>query len=126
MLTGQGHSSSEEIALPQPVLANLDVAVLALPLAEGYEALARTFEVIHETAHWRIAVVGSETVQTPAGAFESYEVALTCLDNDALSATTWVTKESPYRVVRRESAYLREMGQGRMVMELARIGSAEE
>ena len=126
VLTGQGNSSSNEIALPQPVLANLDVAVLALPLAEGYETLARTFEVIHETAHWRIAVVGSEAVQTPAGTFESYKVALTCLDNDSFSATTWVTKEPPYRIVRRESAYLREIGQGRRVMELARIGGAAQ
>ena len=126
VLTGQGSSSSEEIAVPQPVLANLDVSVLALPLAEGYETLARTFEVIHETAHWRVAVVGSEAVQTPAGTFESYKVALTCLDNDSYSATTWVTKEPPYRIVRRESAYLREVGQGRMVMELARIGSAAQ
>lgn len=122
----EGNSSSSEIALPQPVLANLDVAVLALPLAEGYETLARTFEVVHETAHWRIAVVGSEAVQTPAGTFESYKVALTCLDNDSFSATTWVTKEPPYRIVRRESAYLREIGQGRMVMELARIGGAPQ
>ena len=126
VLTDQGNSSSNEIALPQPVLANLDVAVLTLPLAEGYETLARTFEVIHETAHWRIAVVGSEAVQTPAGTFESYKVALTCLDNDSFSATTWVTKEPPYRIVRRESAYLREIGQGRMVMELARIGGAAQ
>ena len=126
VLTGQRNSSSSEIALPQPVLANLDVAVLALPLAEGYETLARTFEVLHETAHWRIAVVGSEAVQTPAGMFESYKVALTCLDNDSFSATTWVTKEPPYRIVRRESAYLREIGQGRMVMELARIGGAAQ
>ena len=88
VLTGLGNASSEEIALPQPVLANLDVAVLALPLAEGYETLARTFETVHETAHWRIAVVGSEAVQTPAGTFESYKVALTCLDNDSFSATT--------------------------------------
>ncbi len=122
----EGNSSSNEIALPQPVLANLDVAVLALPLAEGYETLARTFEVLHETAHWRIAVVGSEAVQTPAGMFESYKVALTCLDNDSFSATTWVTREPPYRIVRRESAYLREIGQGRMVMELARIGGAAQ
>ena len=126
VLTDQGNSSSNEIALPQPVLANLDVAVLALPLAEGYETLARTFEVLHETAHWRIAVVGSEAVQTPAGTFESYKVALTCLDNDSFSATTWVTKEPPYRIVRRESAYLREIGQGRMVMKLARIGGAAQ
>lgn len=126
VLTGQGSASSEELALPQPVLANLDVSVLALPLAEGYETLARTFELIHATAHWRIAVVGSEAVQTPAGTFESYKVALTCLDNDSFSATTWVTKEAPYRIVRRESAAVRELGQGRMVMELARIGAAQE
>ena len=126
VLTGLGNASSEEIGLSQPVLANLDVSVLALPLAEGYETLARTFEAVHETAHWRIAVVGSEAVQTPAGTFESYKVALTCLDNDSFSATTWVTKEPPYRIVRRESAYLREIGQGRMVMELARIGGAAQ
>ena len=126
VLTGQGNASSEELALPQPVLANLDVSVLALPLAEGYETLARTFELIHATAHWRIAVVGLEAVQTPAGTFESYKVALTCLDNDSFSATTWVTKEAPYRIVRRESAAVRELGQGRMVMELARIGAAQE
>ena len=126
VLTGQGSASSEELALPQPVLANLDVSVLALPLAEGYETLARTFELIHATAHWRIAVVGSEAVQTPAGTFESYKVALTCLDNDSFSATTWVTKEAPYRIVRRESAAVRELGQGRMVMELARIGATQE
>lgn len=126
VLTGLGNASSEEIGLSQPVLANLDVSVLALPLAEGYETLARTFEAVHETAHWRIAVVGSEAVQTPAGTFESYKVALTCLDNDSFSATTWVTKEAPYRIVRRESAAVRELGQGRMVMELARIGSAAQ
>ena len=126
VLTGQGSASSEELALPQPVLANLDVSVLALPLAEGYETLARTFELIQATAHWRIAVVGLEAVQTPAGTFESYKVALTCLDNDSFSATTWVTKEAPYRIVRRESAAVRELGQGRMVMELARIGSATQ
>ena len=114
-------SGDDVIPLPQPVLANLDVAVLALPLAEGFETLARTFELLLEVAHWNVAVVGSEAVQTPAGTFESYKVALTCLDNDAFSATTWVTKEAPYRIVRRESAYLREMGMSRLVLELASV-----
>ena len=114
-------SGDDVIPLPQPVLANLDVAVLALPLAEGFETLARTFELLLEVAHWNVAVVGSEAVQTPAGTFESYKVALTRLDNDGFSATTWVTKEAPYRIVRRESAYLREISMGRLVLELASV-----
>lgn len=115
-------AGDDVMPLPQPVLANLDATVLALPLAEGFETLARTFELLLEVSRWHVAVVGSEAVQTPAGTFESYKVALTCLDNDAFSATTWVTKEAPYRIVRRESAYLREMGMGRMVLELASVG----
>ena len=114
-------SGDDVIPLPQPVLANLDATVLALPLAEGFETLARTFELLMTVSHWHVAVVGSEAVQTPAGTFESYKVALTCLDNDGFSATTWVTKEAPYRIVRRESAYLREMGMGRLVLELASV-----
>ena len=39
---------TEKGPLPQPVLPNWDVAVLARPLAEGFETLARTYEFIHE------------------------------------------------------------------------------
>ena len=118
--------TEEEGPLPQPVLPNWDVAVLALPLAEGFETLARTYEFIHETVVWKVAVVGLEAVRTPAGTFESYKVALTCLHNDALSETAWVTKDAPYRIVRREVPYTTEMPQGELVMELARIGDATE
>ena len=110
--------------LPQPVLPNWDVAILALPLAEGFEALARTYEAMHETVRWKVAVVGLEAVRTPAGTFESYKVALTCLDNDGLSETAWVTKDAPYRIVRREAPYTTEMPLGELMMELVRIGDA--
>ena len=58
--------------------------------------------------------------------FDSYKVALTCLDNDAFSATVWVSKDAPYRIVRRESVYMPEMAAGNMLIELARIGDAAE
>ena len=118
-------SEPEQFALPAPVLASLNVAVLALPLAEGFETLARTFEWTQGTVGWKVAVVGVEAVQTPAGTFDSYKVALTCFDNDAFSATVWVSKDAPYRIVRRESTYYPEMGAGHMVIELARIDAAK-
>ena len=116
----------EELPLPTPVLANWDVAVLALPLAEGFETSAHTFEFTQQTVHSKAAVVAVEAVETPAGVFDSYKVALTCLDNDAFSATVWVSKDAPYRIVRRESVYMPEMAAGNMLIELARIGDAAE
>ena len=110
----------DEIPLPVPVLANWDVAVLALPLAEGFETSAHTFE-IPRLVRWRVAVEAVEAVTTPAGAFESYKVALTCLDDDALSATAWVSKDAPYRIVRRESAYMPMAPDSTMLIELASI-----
>lgn len=114
-------TSSQPLPLPQPVLASWEVALLALPLADGYETLARTFELLQETLHWKAAVVGAEAVSTPAGTFDAYKVALTSLDNDALSGIAWVTKTAPYRVVRREAPYTIEFPNGRVTMELARI-----
>ncbi len=113
--------------LPAPVFINLDVAVLAMPLAEGFETLARSLHLFEQKPlHWKVAVVGAETVSTPAGTFDAYKVALTCFDNDALSGSIWVTTEAPYRIVRREIPYLLERPMGRATLELARIGEADE
>ena len=113
--------------LPAPVFINLDVAVLAMPLAEGFETLARSLHLFEQKPlHWKVAVVGTENVSTPAGTFDAYKVALTCFDNDALSGSIWVTTEAPYRIVRREIPYLLERPMGRATLELARIGEADE
>ena len=125
-VTADFAGDTAEHALPQPVLPNWDVAVLALPLAEGFETLARTYEINHQTVRWKVAVAALEAVRTPAGTFESYKVALTCLDNDGLSETAWVTKDAPYRIVRREAPYTTEAPLGGLVMELSRIGDATE
>ena len=118
----------EEVPLPMPVLASWDVSVLALPLAEGFETFAHTFEVLQGAPmRWQVAVEAVESVETPAGTFESYKVALSCLDNDALSATAWVTKDAPYRIVRRESAYMPTMApDSTMLIELVNIEDGPE
>lgn len=118
----------EEVPLPLPVIASWDVSVLALPLAEGFETFAHTFEVLQGAPmRWQVAVEAVESVEVPAGTFESYKVALSCLDNDALSATAWVTKDAPYRIVRRESAYMPTMApDSTMLIELASIEDGPE
>ena len=118
------------VLLPAPVFANLDVAVLAMPLAEGFETLARSLRLSEDpdpkewSWHWKVAVAGAETVSTPAGTFDAYKVALTCFDNDALSGSIWVTKDAPYRIIRQEIPYVLEMPAGRATLELAHIGDA--
>lgn len=119
-------AEDEAIELAQPVLPSWDVAILALPLAEGYETLARTFDVVQMTLHWKVAVLGAETARAPAGTFDTYKVAITCLDNDALSRTTWVTKSAPYRIVREEAPISPQMPIGRVVRDLAQIDVASE
>ncbi len=115
------------ILLPAPVFVNLDVAVLAMPLTEGFETLARTLHLIPgRPLHWKVAVAGVENVSTPAGTFDAYKVALTCFDNDALSGSIWVTKDAPYRIIRQEIPYVLEMPAGRATLELARIGDADK
>ena len=115
------------ILFPAPVFINLDVAVLAMPLTEGFETLARTVQLVQAMPlHWKVAVAGVENVSTPAGTFDAYKVALTCFDNDALSGSIWVTKDAPYRIIRQEIPYVLEMPAGRATLELARIGDADK
>ena len=122
---GRDETEEDVLLLPAPVFASLDVAVLAMPLAEGFETLVRSFELIEQmTVQWKVTVAGAETVSTPAGTFDTYKVTLTCLHSAARSGSIWVTKAAPYRIVRRESPYTFEKPMGRATLELARIRDA--
>ncbi len=126
-LRGEAGEEGPPTVLPAPVFINLDVAVLAMPLAEGFETLARSLHLVQQMPlHWKVAVAGVENVSTPAGTFDAYKVALTCFDNDALSGSIWVTKDAPYRIIRQEIPYVLEMPAGRATLELARIGDADK
>ena len=115
----------EERPLSAQVIADWIAVLPAVPLADGLEAAAHTFHMVHGAMGWKLAVVGQEAVLVPAGTFDAYKVVLTCLADDSLSSKAWVTKNRPYRIVRRESQYFPAPSMGRMVMELAHIGPAE-
>ena len=93
-------------------------AVACLPLAEGYSATFRNFDVQKSKATLRqLKVVGSEAVTVPAGKFDTYKVEITSADGGNESMTVWMTKDS--RTPVKLSAVLAAQGGAIMTSELA-------
>ena len=130
-VTGALKAGPQEIAIDQaleaPVFGSdsaLNLVVTALPLAEGYAATLRTFEVgmQQRTRLWSVSVAGSESVEVPAGAFETWRVAIEPLDGEGGDQTLWVTREAPRLVVRSEGKLPPQMGGGAVTTELLAQG----
>jgi hypothetical protein len=118
-------------ALEAPVFGSdsaFNLVVTALPLAEGYATTLRTFEVgmQQRTRLWTLAVAGSESVEVPAGSFETWRVAVEPLDDEGGGQTLWVTKAAPRLVVRSEGKLPPQMGGGAVTTELVSQGEAAE
>lgn len=81
----------------------LPVLIRALPLAAGYSTLIDTFRpVTGNETRVQLSVRGEETVETPAGAFETWRVRL---DFGEVEQEVWVSQEAPYPVVRIEDGF---------------------
>jgi hypothetical protein len=66
-----------------------------LPLAEGYTATLRRFDL--QTAKIKVTVVkvaGSEEVSVPAGSFQSWKLELTDANGGPDKSTVWIAKQS--------------------------------
>ena len=88
-----------------------------LPLAEGYSATYRNFDVQKQKAKlMQLSVVGSENVKVAAGGFDAYKVELTPADGVGGKTTIWVAKDS--RTPVKISAVLPEMGGATLIAEL--------
>jgi hypothetical protein len=86
-------------------------AMGVLPLAEGYSASFRSFDIESQKAELtRLKVSGLENVTVPAGSFESYRVEISTVDIDAENYTVWIARNShkPVKIV----TPLPEMGGG--------------
>jgi len=69
-------------------------SIAALPLADGYSAAFRNFDVQQQKALVKQAkVAGSESVTVPAGTFDAWKVEVTSADDPA-TATLWIAKDS--------------------------------
>ncbi len=103
-----GHASGK-LAMPngeRPIDADLGgavfgegaggaVSVASLPLAEGYSATYRTYDLTKmKMALWQLKVVGSESVTVPAGKFDTFKVESASADGGSEKTTFWIAKDS--------------------------------
>ncbi len=71
------------------------VSLACLPLAEGYTATYRTYDLTKmKTALWQLKVAGSENVIVPAGKFEAFKVESASADGGSEKSVFWIAKDS--------------------------------
>jgi len=91
--------------------------IAALPLAEGYAAGYRNFDVQRQKPQMKqLKVIGSESVTVPAGTFDAYKVEITSADSDADKQTVWIAKDT--RRVLKITAVLPNLGGALLTSEL--------
>ncbi len=93
-------------AQSKPIAADTGGAVFAdgagaydvlasLPLADGYTATYRNFNVDKQkTALKQMKVLGAEKVTVPAGSFDAFKLEVTSAEGEPGKATVWVAKDS--------------------------------
>ena len=92
--------------------------VAALPLAEGYSATFRNFDLqTRKPKLMRMTVAGAESVTVPAGTFEAFKLEVTSAEGGPGATTVWVDKQT--RRVVKFSATLPEMNGAVLRDELA-------
>ncbi len=115
-----GQDKPVSVDLGGPLFANAagaKQAVACLPLAEGYRAVYRNFDVLKQKLKlMQLNVSGVEKVTVPAGTFDAYRVDITSADGGDDKETLWVTRDSHQAV--KESAVLASMGGAVLTQEL--------
>ena len=90
----------------------LEAALLGMALAEGYSDTLRVAEagMQQRVRFFEVAVDGTETVQVPAGSFDTYKVQLKAMDGEGGDQTLWITRESPRMIVKTVGKLPPQMG----------------
>jgi len=66
----------------------------ALPLAEGYTATFRNFDLQKQKVDLkRMKVAGAEKVTVPAGSFDAFKLEITSAEGEPGQTTVWVAKD---------------------------------
>ncbi len=89
----------------------------SLPLAEGYAATFRNFDLQKQkTALKQMKVAGAEKVTVPAGSFDAFKIEVTSAEGEPGKTTVWVAKDS--RKVVKIAAVLPRMNGATLTTEL--------
>ena len=99
----RGREAPVEVSFDQPTLAstaNMEVALAGLPLEEGYAAQLPVFQLQQQkVATTTVRVTGTETVEVPAGSFETYVLEASS-EGPGPSGTIHVRRAAPHHVVK--------------------------
>ncbi|HEX6097194.1 MAG TPA: alpha/beta fold hydrolase [Thermoanaerobaculia bacterium] len=96
--------------------AGMNAVIATLPLAEGYTATYRNFDVQKaKQKTMQLRVAGSESVTVPAGTFDAWKVEIETVGEPG-SMTVWIDKASRKAV--KTTAVLAAMGGATMTSEL--------
>ncbi len=115
-----GQEKPFEVEVGGPLFADgaaSSFAIGALPLAEGYSASIRNFDIqTQKTKLMQVKVSGSESVTVPAGTFEAFRVEITPAEGGAENITVWIAKDTRKPV--KTTAVLPQMGGAKLTAEL--------
>jgi hypothetical protein len=105
-LSAPGQHLDVNVPLSAPVFGDgpgMVLALAGLPLAEGYETTLRQVSLeTQKVEPYRLAVLGTETTEVPAGRFETFVVELRPLDGGASGGVLRVMRKAPHHVVQAE------------------------
>ena len=99
--------------------AGQQYSIAALPLAEGYAATFRNFDVQSaKTKLYEAKVTATEPVTVPAGAYNAFKVEIASADGGAGKITIWVDKDTrkPVKI----QAIMPQMGGAKLTSELTK------
>ncbi len=121
----QGRENPIQAEFEAPVLSDgggLDIALLALPLNEGYETTVRSFSAMQQTVLiYHLEVVERETIDVPAGSFEALKVKMQVMENGDSERTVWVSVDEPRHVLKSIESLPAAMGGGTVTSELEAV-----
>lgn len=81
--------------------AGASALLATLALKEGFETTYRNLDLqTQQIQVIRMKVIGKESVETPAGTFNTYKVEIAPVENEAQKTTVWVTADAARKVVR--------------------------
>lgn len=119
-LSMNGQDKPISVELGGPLFADAagsDEAISCLPLAEGYTATFRNFDVQKQKEKLlQLKVTGVESVTVAAGTFNAYKVEITSADGGSDKQTLWIAKDSRQPV--KTSSVLASMGGATLTGEL--------
>jgi hypothetical protein len=103
----QGNEQAVDIALDGPIYSDgaaANLVIAALPLVEDYHAEYQTLDLMQQRRRqMQIDVAGIDSVDVPAGSFQTFRVEISSAEGGEGGTTLWIDQESRL-VVRAETS----------------------